>query len=461
MTGMHTLKTALSGSVAAIALLAAGASAQAAEANTSPEDLRARLEAQQAELDRMRERLEEVETTQEEQQTVAPAQAVTAGDTPRSFKIPGTNTSLNIGGYIKGDLIYDIDEDLGDTFAASAISPEVPGAVTNDGTFRAHAKQSRLWFKTSTPTEMGDLKTHLEADFFNGVGNEVVSNSSTFRLRHAYGQLGGLLVGQTWTNFMSLHSYADTVDFFGPAGMPFVRQAQIRYTFKPSDNLDLAFAVENAEISGRIDAATALVLDPLDAEQSFASEPGFGLDTLPDLTARVKYSSDRWTGVLAGIVRPGMEIEQTADLPNTSGQSETGWGAHASLGVSIANSYLFVNGTFGEGIGRYMINGGANGLFVDEVAGTVTAPKMWAVVPGIDIGWNDKWRSVLVWGHNEFDDTFEPGDLETIDTVHANLWWTPVENARFGLEYMYGAVEFNDNTDGDANRIQFAAQYSF
>ena len=338
MTGMHTLKTALTGSVAAIALLAAGVPAQGAEGDTATDDLREMIEAQQEELDRMRERLQEVETTQEEQETVAPAQAVTAGDIHRSFKIPGTKTSLSIGGYIKADLFYDVDEDLGDSFAASAISPDVPGAVDSDGTFRAHAKQSRLWFKTSTPTEMGDLKTHLEGDFLGAGGNEKFSNSTTFRLRHAYGQLGGLLVGQTWTNFMSLHSYADTVDFFGPAGMPFVRQVQLRYTFTPVDSLQISVAVENAEVSGRTDAGAV-------TPGAFSSEPGFGLDTSPDITGRIKYSSDLWTGVLSGVVRPGLELEQDATLGAASGGSETGWGVHASFGLSVANSYLFVNGT--------------------------------------------------------------------------------------------------------------------
>lgn len=278
MTGMHTLKTALTGSVAAIALLAAGVPAQGAEGDTATDDLREMIEAQQEELDRMRERLQEVETTQEEQETVAPAQAVTAGDIHRSFKIPGTKTSLSIGGYIKADLFYDVDEDLGDSFAASAISPDVPGAVDNDGTFRAHAKQSRLWFKTSTPTEMGDLKTHLEGDFLGAGGNEKFSNSTTFRLRHAYGQLGGLLVGQTWTNFMSLHSYADTVDFFGPAGMPFVRQVQLRYTFTPVDSLQISVAVENREACKALE--TAVRAQPGDAE--YLCDLGRCLESLGD-----------------------------------------------------------------------------------------------------------------------------------------------------------------------------------
>ena len=43
-------------------------------------------------------------------------QVVVAGETPKSFKIPGTNTDFRITGYAKADFIYDFDQDVGDFF---------------------------------------------------------------------------------------------------------------------------------------------------------------------------------------------------------------------------------------------------------------------------------------------------------------------------------------------------------
>jgi hypothetical protein len=57
----------------------------------------------------------------------APAQAVTGGDHPGSFKLPGSNTSMKIGGYTKGDLYYDVDQDLGDTFNTVFLAPDGVG----------------------------------------------------------------------------------------------------------------------------------------------------------------------------------------------------------------------------------------------------------------------------------------------------------------------------------------------
>jgi hypothetical protein len=135
---------------------------------------------------------------------------------------------MKIGGYTKGDLYYDVDQDLGDTFNTVFLSAD--GAATKEPSFRAHARQTRVNLTTWTPTDVGQVKTFIEGDFFGDGGNELLSNSTALRLRHAFGQLStdnwDFLVGQTWTNFMGLKTIPDTIDFHGPTGFPFVRQGQ-------------------------------------------------------------------------------------------------------------------------------------------------------------------------------------------------------------------------------------------
>src|SRR5262249_20665277 len=60
--------------------------------------------------------------------------------------------------------------------------------------------------------------------------NETSTNSSGFRLRHAYGALGGFSAGQYWTNLFNQDAYPETLDFGGALGELFVRQAQVRWT---------------------------------------------------------------------------------------------------------------------------------------------------------------------------------------------------------------------------------------
>jgi TolA-binding protein len=87
------------------------------------EEQNKKLNAQGQEIQAQQEQVEAVE----EAVVAAPAQAVTGGDHPGSFKLPGSNTSMKIGGYTKGDLYYDVDQDLGDTFNTVFLAPDGVG----------------------------------------------------------------------------------------------------------------------------------------------------------------------------------------------------------------------------------------------------------------------------------------------------------------------------------------------
>src|SRR6056297_699036 len=152
-------------------------------------------------------------------------------------------TTLTFGGYTKLDLIYDLDQGQGDTTFVPGLAVGAP----DGGGFDAHVRQTRLNFRTDTQTETGPLTTFVEIDFFGTRANEVFSNSHRPRLRHAYGRWNGWTAGQTWTTFMPIEAYPATVDFQGPSGIPFIRQAQLRYTFAAGDGLDLTVAIENGE----------------------------------------------------------------------------------------------------------------------------------------------------------------------------------------------------------------------
>ena len=116
------------------------------------------------------------------------------GEGQAGWMIPGTNTSMKIGGYAKLDLIYDFDQAQGsDLFPAV----NATSSVNENGSFRAQGTESRFNIATSTPTDIGAVKTFIEADFSTTEGNELFSNSRGLRIRDAYGQWGNWLAGQT------------------------------------------------------------------------------------------------------------------------------------------------------------------------------------------------------------------------------------------------------------------------
>ncbi|CAN7632831.1 porin [Mesorhizobium sp. LjRoot246] len=126
------------------------------------------------------------------------------------FYIPGTETCLRIGGYVR----YDISGgDVGSFDGAE--SRDVKDGDTQD-TWR---KKARFTLKTWTgqETELGTLKTYTETRFnFNNANNYATyygnpAGNSGASLNFAWIQLGGLRVGKDESAFNTFIGYAGNV----------------------------------------------------------------------------------------------------------------------------------------------------------------------------------------------------------------------------------------------------------
>ena len=87
-----------------------------------------------AQIEALREQLARIEAAQKQtdmkMKSAASAKAVVAGNTPGSWKVPGSDTSISFSGYIKGDTIYDTRDNLGSDFAVGDIRLDNPTART-------------------------------------------------------------------------------------------------------------------------------------------------------------------------------------------------------------------------------------------------------------------------------------------------------------------------------------------
>lgn len=147
---------------------------------------------------------------------------------------------LSFYGYAKLDVIGDDNYDLGNTSGGMA---GITAASVEDGGTGAHAYESRLGVRGTIDTDIGEVKFNIEGDFFGSGG--------AFRLRHAYGEVGPLLAGQTWTTWVPFEGGPAAVqDFNGLAGGSTYRTPQVRFTHKPTDQWRLAVAVEEDVASG-------------------------------------------------------------------------------------------------------------------------------------------------------------------------------------------------------------------
>jgi hypothetical protein len=426
---------ALLGSAAVVSLLAPMAGA------AEIDDLKAQIEALRARLDRA-----EV-WAGKERETVAPANAVTGGDFPGSWKLPGSDTSISFSGYVKSDFIYDLGPDVGDTFAFSSIPVDNSAANNADGNVRLHARQSRFRFDSRTPTDWGMMETRIEVDFLGPGGNERFSNSNALRVRHAYARLGPVLVGQTTTTFQDQDTDANTIDFNGPANAASVRQGQIRYTQPLADGLSMDVAVENPEMTNRTlnTAATAAV-----------SNTGI-VDRLPDLVGAVGYR-DSWGVVNISGVGRQFNFDNGVDQ-----DSAWGYGIHVGAHLNLFDGDRIGAATnFGKGIGRYA-TGALEGAALSCATGSSSATSgasplsrpgcganlepqfAWGFWSTYSRRWTDTLSSNLTYGHqqneynvNQLGAVVVAATTNSLDTVHANLIWSPVPTVNFGLEFMHG-----------------------
>jgi hypothetical protein len=52
---------------------------------------------------------------------------------------------------------------------------------------------------------------------------------ATFRLRHGYGEVGKFGAGQRWSPFMDIDVFPNSLAYWGPTGMVFFRNVQVRW----------------------------------------------------------------------------------------------------------------------------------------------------------------------------------------------------------------------------------------
>jgi len=355
------------------------------------------------------------------------------------FKV--NETDVDIYGYAKLDVIYDVDANLNNAIIRGNIRADGEPGV--DGHTTLSANQSRIGFTTKTLIGGDTLKTNIEGDFYGGGG--FTGGGGEFRLRHAYGVWKGVLAGQTWSNFGNILSLFPTVDFNGPLGQGGGRQSQIRYTTG-----GFSVSVEDPEVGSGI----------VNSENTTQHR-------LPDLTARFQGKAGSVNYAMAGLAR-FLEYDaegRTVSNPNMSDDSAAAWGVMLEANTQLADG-ITVRGsvTHGDGIGGYLYLSPAQAGFVDS-QGDLETIKATGGGVSVDAGPGDvnAGYGVVV---ADLDDAFDAGGVagtadEKYASVFVNYIWSPTDGITYGLEAGHHTAEQINGEDGDAVRLQAMAMFSF
>jgi hypothetical protein len=341
------------------------------------------------------------------------------------WKFPKTPVIFTFGGYVKADMIHDFNPIASPDFFDVS---KIPTDGSKGQTTHFNVKETRLKLDVRHP-ENG-LRAYIETDFYG--------SGSSLRIRHAYVEYKGLLVGQTWSNFMDESIIPPTLDFEKPAAYAFARQGMIRYKHTISDNMYFGIALEESKAEGQAPA-----------------EAGKFENSLPDLTGRFRIT-EKWghiqvSGYLATIgyrYDTGSRDDFTLYGGNFSGQ----------LNLSKKDKIIY-QAVYGKGLGRYR---GGQSVALDQNGNLAPLTDLGLSI-GVEHNWTDKFSSLFFYNYGDVENTEgQPVTALSSTTYFAtNFIYNIMKGTFVGVEYLRGKRDDFNEANGTANRLQFSFRYSF
>ena len=385
---------------------------------------------------------------------LALAFALLLGMTPPAMAQPA---SIEIYGFAMLDMginLKTIDPNWFDTMRLNKL-PSFDGQFGEDGIAFAGVRQTRLGVRGFTPTALGELRTTFEFELF---GTGVDEGQTTFRLRHAYGELGKFGAGQYWSPFMDIDVFPNSIEYWGPAGMVFFRNVQVRYMPIQGDTR-LTLALERPGASG-----DAGVLADRNELQNVKGRSPF-----PDFTGEYRFGGSRGYFEVAGLLGKMNWDDMLDDQFDLSG-SATRWGLNLSSNVKLGSSTtLRLQYAFGEGMQNYM-NDAPVDVGIVSNPGNAARPIEGKAIPitgtvlFVDHNWSDHWSSSVGYSGTYIDNVEgqAANAYKTGKYALGNLLYTPVPGVMMGGELQWGKREmFKDPYVGEGLKVQFSFKYNF
>lgn len=366
---------------------------------------------------------------------------------------------LDMYGFAQLDMGYDVDQN--DPLWFDVMRPTKLPAFANEfgqnGNFYSGVRQTRFGVKGYFQTPLGELKTIFEWELF-GVG--VDAGQTTFRLRHAWGELGPIGAGQSWSPFMDPDVFPNSLEYWGPNGMVFFRNVQVRWMPINKGNHQLWFALERPGASGDLGvAATRIELQNIQ-----------GRFPAPDISGRFRWGGQRGHVQIAGIVRYIAWDDNKPVAPFNFSGNAWGWGVNLSSVVPVAKKdALKLQVTYGEGDENYM-NDAPVDVAPIATPNNVIRPingealPVFGVLAFYDRYWSEKWSTSVGYSMLKIDNSqLElPSDFRRGQYALINLLSYPAKNVMIGGEFQWGKRNnFADGFEVSDRRIQFGVRYNF
>ena len=348
--------------------------------------------------------------------------------------------SFKFSGFVNLNAILDFNGlDRYDDFTTSDI-PINPTPYEDN--FRLHmtARQSRLNFLTDYETQYGKIQAFVSGDFYSSNTDQ----HSYFRLREAYLKYGNLLLGQTNTTFGNPNIIPATIDFEGPNSAPALRNPMVKFEKSLTKGWSYTLAIEMRGTD----------IEPF----SQTIKPFL---TMPCFVGNITKAGDWGLITLSGMA----DITRYFNSDSIADKS-FGFGGAVSAIINVCKKNhfsIFIIG--GKGVANFTSD--LSGLEYNGVP-NISSDKLHMLncVGGFIAYtqyWNNKFSSNIIASFLELEktDLLEPLDFRYSKYALVNLFYSPLPRIQFGIEYVYGQLTVQNKESGDANRLQFLAQFNF
>jgi hypothetical protein len=399
---------------------------------------------------------------QPEPMVAVPSEAIIAqpqaGTVPLEGEITEPRGSVSFYGFAMLDSGYDfaqVNPNWFDVVRPTQL-PSFPNQYAPSGNVYAGVRQTRFGVKSSTPTKYGDLNTIFEFELF---GTGVDAGQTTFRLRHAYGELGQFGGGQTWSPFMDIDVFPNTVEYWGPNGMVFFRNVQLRWMPVRSKRGSVTIALERPGASGD----QGVYADRIELANI---HPRFNF---PDLSGNARIVRDWGYVQMAGIVRKIGWVD-TSGNPINLGGSVVGWGLNLTSNLNLSKKNVAkLAFAYGAGIENYMNDAPVDVGIENNPPGSrlpvkgVALPVL-GLVSFLDHTWNEHFTSSFGYSMLNIENSSAqlPSDFHQGHYAVGNLLYHPIPRVTMGGEFQFGRrVNFSDGFNANDYRMQFSFKFDW
>lgn len=471
--------------VATVALLAAVGPARAADAT---------LQSLQDQINALQNQLKDLQSKQAAAAaTPAPTAAASApaAATPSrtvydqlmtdpsrgAFVIPGTNTTLHVGGFIDFQSTYDTGSSVGPAGYAQLAGFNTKNYVLNSGItngnngnialpgtpaakaigrFQMDPRFTRLNVETDTPTDYGVIGSVLEFDL-DGDGltaSQKVTYSVSPRLRRAFVTYDNWLFGQTQQlTYDAVTSIAsiDNNSFMGQFAGNRFPQIQYRWDIDAAKKHQLYVALEapysdvtgvaasNFQAGGQMSYQTNAVDHVPDLSVKYVETGTWGRFFTAGTLRNIEVNSDGVKGTSGGVSAGAGTFDPNPIQTSTwSGFIDAGAKVFTTLGDP--RNAVFLNANWGPAGGRSVNYAGTNSAIVDAY-GKLHMQQTAGASAAYQHYWNNKWVSNAdygiqrQWAQLSMQNT--QGLWKMGQQAELNTFYMPTTYLNFGLAWMW------------------------